>query len=127
MFRLYGIKPLPQQFREVLPVAMDVQPLAQNLSPIQWVISSFNFFYVLVQHIIVWLFKPVRPHSKSLRFLFYLFSLLQPPPPSPELPQQVNGRIAVIGAGLTGVSSAAHAIAHGFDVVIYEQTDEVGA
>lgn len=72
MFRLYGIKPLPQQFREVLPVAMDVQPLAQNLSPIQWVISSFNFFYVLVQHIIVWLFKPVRPHSKSLRFLFYL-------------------------------------------------------
>lgn len=60
-------------------------------------------------------------------FTYYLFSFLQPPPPSPELPQQVNGRIAVIGAGLTGVSSAAHAIAHGFDVVIYEQTDEVGA
>ena len=39
----------------------------------------------------------------------------------------MNGRIAVIGAGLTGVSSAAHAIAHGFDVVIYEQTDKVGA
>lgn len=31
-----------------------------------------------------------------------------------------HGRIAVIGAGLTGVSSAAHAVAHGFDVVIYE-------
>ncbi|PIL34408.1 hypothetical protein GSI_03183 [Ganoderma sinense ZZ0214-1] len=86
---------------------MDVKPLAQNLSPIQWVVSTFNFFYVLVQHLIIWLFKP---H----------------PPPSPELPQQVNGRIAIIGAGLTGVSSAAHAIAHGFDVVIYEQTDQVG-
>ena len=32
----------------------------------------------------------------------------------------------MIGAGLTGVSSAAHAIAHGFDVVIYEQDDKVG-
>ena len=32
----------------------------------------------------------------------------------------------MIGAGLTGVSSAAHAIAHGFDVVIYEQGDTVG-
>ncbi|KAM5540103.1 hypothetical protein V8D89_006243 [Ganoderma adspersum] len=86
---------------------MVVQPLARNLSPIHWVISTFNFFYVLVQYLIIWLFKP-------------------PPPPSPELPQQVNGRIAVIGAGLTGISSAAHAIAHGFDVVIYEQSDEVG-
>lgn len=37
-----------------------------------------------------------------------------------------RGRIAVIGAGLTGVSSAAHAIAHGFDVVIYEQSDSIG-
>ena len=34
--------------------------------------------------------------------------------------------VAVIGAGLTGVSSAAHAIAHGFDVVIYEKNDKVG-
>ena len=72
MFRLYGIKPLPQQFREALPVAMDVQPLAQNLSPIHWVISSINFFYVLVQHIIVWLFKPVRPHSKSAIFVLLI-------------------------------------------------------
>ena len=35
--------------------------------------------------------------------------------------------IAVIGAGLTGISSAAHAIAHGFDVVIFEQKDDIGA
>jgi phytoene dehydrogenase-like protein len=38
-----------------------------------------------------------------------------------------RGRIAVIGAGLTGVSSAAHAVGHGFDVVIYEKQDKVGA
>ena len=36
------------------------------------------------------------------------------------------GRIAVIGAGLTGVSSAAHCISHGFDVVIYDKSDTVG-
>ncbi|EJF62066.1 FAD/NAD(P)-binding domain-containing protein [Dichomitus squalens LYAD-421 SS1] len=77
------------------------------LSPKQWVIAAFNFFYVLVQYVIIWLFKP-------------------PPPPSPEYPKHPKGRIAIIGAGLTGVSSAAHAIAHGFDVVIYEQSDKVG-
>ncbi|KAF7986815.1 hypothetical protein HWV62_12498 [Athelia sp. TMB] len=31
-----------------------------------------------------------------------------------------HGRIAVVGAGLTGVSSAAHAIAHGFSPIIFE-------
>ncbi|KAI9058979.1 FAD/NAD-P-binding domain-containing protein [Trametes sanguinea] len=77
------------------------------LSPSYWAESLFDFFYVLVQHIIIWLFKP-------------------PPPPGPEYPKNPKGRIAVIGAGLTGVSSAAHAIAHGFDVVIYEQGDTVG-
>ncbi|KAI1789101.1 FAD/NAD(P)-binding domain-containing protein [Ganoderma leucocontextum] len=86
---------------------MQAQTIAQSLSPTRWVVASFNFFYVLIQCVIIWLFKP-------------------PPPPSPEFPQQANGRIAVIGAGLTGVSSAAHAIAHGFDVVMYEQTDQVG-
>ena len=50
----------------------------------------------------------------------------QPPPPSYHLPD-VKGRIAIIGLGLTGVACAAHAIAHGFDVVIYEQTCTVGA
>ncbi|KAI0821751.1 FAD/NAD-P-binding domain-containing protein [Trametes gibbosa] len=67
----------------------------------------FNYFYMVVQYIIVWLFKP-------------------PPPPGPDYPKHPKGRIAIIGAGLTGVSSAAHAIAHGFDVVIYEQGDSVG-
>ncbi|KAH9850906.1 FAD/NAD-P-binding domain-containing protein [Lenzites betulinus] len=77
------------------------------LSPTRWAEAIFDFYYVIVQHIIVWLFKP-------------------PPPPGPDYPKCPKGRIAVVGAGLTGVSSAAHAIAHGFDVVIYEQGDSVG-
>ncbi|RDX45747.1 FAD/NAD-P-binding domain-containing protein [Lentinus brumalis] len=83
------------------------QNYARYISPSYWSALVFNFFYVLVQHVIIWLFKP-------------------PPPPSPECPRNPKGRIAVIGAGLTGVSSAAHAIAHGFDVVIYEQDNKIG-
>lgn len=40
--------------------------------------------------------------------------------------QKPFGRIAIIGAGLTGISSAAHAVAHGFDVVIFDAEEEVG-
>ncbi|KAI9840192.1 MAG: hypothetical protein M1837_001864 [Sclerophora amabilis] len=40
-----------------------------------------------------------------------------PPPPNSQLRRP---RIAIIGAGLTGVSSAAHCVGHGFDVVIFE-------
>ncbi|KAI0710915.1 FAD/NAD-P-binding domain-containing protein [Earliella scabrosa] len=84
-----------------------MSPDSQLWSPWHWIVSTFNFYYVLVQYVIVWLFKP-------------------PPPPGPEYPKNPKGRIAIIGGGLTGISSAAHAIAHGFDVVIYEQDDKVG-
>jgi NADPH-dependent 2,4-dienoyl-CoA reductase/sulfur reductase-like enzyme len=40
-----------------------------------------------------------------------------PPPPNAHLHRP---KVAVIGAGLTGVSSAAHCIGHGFDVHIFE-------
>ncbi|KAL7278190.1 hypothetical protein ACG7TL_008164 [Trametes sanguinea] len=63
--------------------------------------------YMLVQYVLIWLFKP-------------------PPPPGAEYPKSPKGRIAIVGAGVTGISSAAHAVAHGFDVVIYEQGDTVG-
>ncbi|KAL1943656.1 hypothetical protein VTO73DRAFT_4101 [Trametes versicolor] len=86
---------------------MPTKNYAALLSPTHWAEVIFNSYYRLVQHVIIWLFKP-------------------PPPPGPEYPKNPKGRIAVIGAGLTGVSSAAHAIAHGFDVVIYEQGDSVG-
>ena len=63
--------------------------------------------------------------------IFYLYSILQwildkllspiPPPPHAQLHRP---RIAVIGAGLTGVSSASHCVGHGFDVTIFEAGNE---
>ncbi|KAI1373964.1 FAD/NAD(P)-binding domain-containing protein [Hypoxylon crocopeplum] len=46
--------------------------------------------------------------------------------PNPHTPSTHLGRpkVAVIGAGITGVTSAAHCIGHGFDVVIFEAGDE---
>lgn len=61
----------------------------------------------------------------------YLYSWIQwildkvlsptPPPPNAILRRP---RIAVIGAGLTGVSTASHCIGHGFDVTIFEAGHE---
>ncbi|TFK56995.1 FAD/NAD(P)-binding domain-containing protein [Heliocybe sulcata] len=68
---------------------------------------SLQIFYICLQGIILLLFKPT-------------------PPKSPDQPTHPHGKIAVVGAGLTGISSAAHAIAHGFDVVIYEAGDRPG-
>jgi cation diffusion facilitator CzcD-associated flavoprotein CzcO len=48
-----------------------------------------------------------------------LDKVLSPTPPEPGA-QLHRPKIAVIGAGLTGVASAAHCIGHGFDVVIFE-------
>ena len=45
----------------------------------------------------------------------------KPPPPHADLSRP---RIAIIGAGLTGVSSASHCVGHGFDVTIFEAGDE---
>ena len=58
-----------------------------------------NIFYELFQNLVIFLFspRPPRPH------------------------QHLNGpRVAVIGAGISGISAAAHCIGHGSDVVIYE-------
>lgn len=46
--------------------------------------------------------------------------------PTPPTPKAILGRprIAVIGAGLTGVSSASHCVGHGFDITIFEAGDE---
>ncbi|KAK3897903.1 hypothetical protein C8A05DRAFT_19423 [Staphylotrichum tortipilum] len=64
--------------------------------------------------------------------LFQLFQwlvdkILSPNPPSPRT-RPGRPRIAVIGAGITGVTSAAHCVGHGFDVTIFEAggEDELG-
>lgn len=59
--------------------------------------------FVFVYNIIQWLLDKV----------------LSPTPPPPHA-QLRRPKIAVIGAGLTGVSAAAHCVGHGFDVQIFE-------
>jgi heterodisulfide reductase subunit A-like polyferredoxin len=62
--------------------------------------------------------------SNPILFLYqvlqwFLDKLLspRPPPPGAELGRP---KIAVIGAGITGVSAASHCVGHGFDTVIFE-------
>lgn len=63
--------------------------------------------------------------------ILWLYNLLQwfldkvfsPTPPAPGARLR-RPKIAVIGAGLTGVSAAAHCVGHGFDVTIFEAGDE---
>ncbi|KAA1470893.1 FAD/NAD-P-binding domain-containing protein [Dentipellis sp. KUC8613] len=70
------------------------------INPWRAILLGFSIFYILVQGLIIFFFKPSPPNDDKLEKPF--------------------GRIAIIGAGLTGVSSAAHCIAHNFDVVLYE-------
>jgi heterodisulfide reductase subunit A-like polyferredoxin len=48
-----------------------------------------------------------------------LAKLLSPNPPKPGV-KLSRPKIAIIGAGLTGVSAASHCVGHGFDVQIFE-------
>lgn len=50
---------------------------------------------------------------------WFLIKLFSPDPPAPGAKLR-RPRIAVIGAGLTGVSAASHCVGHGFDVVLFE-------
>jgi cation diffusion facilitator CzcD-associated flavoprotein CzcO len=52
-------------------------------------------------------------------FQSLLDRLLSPTPPPPNAALG-RPKIAIIGAGLTGVSSASHCVGHGFDVTIFE-------
>lgn len=70
--------------------------------------------------------------NAPLVFLYKLIQLLldrlispTPPPPNAQLGRP---KIAIIGAGLTGVSSASHCVGHGFDVTLFEagSRDAVG-
>ncbi|AEO70705.1 uncharacterized protein THITE_2122393 [Thermothielavioides terrestris NRRL 8126] len=72
--------------------------------------------------------RAYNPLFQPLLFLFQLFQwladkILSPSPPGPST-RLSRPRIAVIGAGITGVTSAAHCIGHGFDVAIFEAGGE---
>nr|POE85121.1 baeyer-villiger monooxygenase [Quercus suber] len=61
--------------------------------------EPFHWFYMILQYFLDLIFSPT------------------PPTPQTELSRP---KIAIIGAGLTGVSSASHCIGHGFDVTLFE-------
>ncbi|KAJ6502033.1 FAD/NAD(P)-binding domain-containing protein [Mycena sanguinolenta] len=81
--------------------------IIEFLNPMNTVKAIWRVCYVLVQYIIIAIFKA-------------------PPPKHPDEPRNPYGRIAVVGAGLTGVSSAAHCISHNFEVVIFEAAPRSG-
>ncbi|KAG9781077.1 FAD/NAD(P)-binding domain-containing protein, partial [Aureobasidium melanogenum] len=62
--------------------------------------------------------------NKFVMFWFQIYQIVlakilspDPPPPGKKLHRP---RVAIVGAGLTGVSAAAHCVGHGFDVHIFE-------
>lgn len=69
-----------------------------------------------------------NPLVHPLLFGFQLYQyitglILSPSPPDPTKPLN-RPKVAIIGAGITGVSAAAHCVGHGFDVVIFEAGGE---
>lgn len=65
-----------------------------------------SLVYQWIQSIISWVFAPI--------------------PPSLQTPQKPLGHVAIIGAGITGISSASHLLGHGFEVTIFDDSDKVG-
>ncbi|KAJ5391085.1 hypothetical protein N7509_006575 [Penicillium cosmopolitanum] len=66
-------------------------------------VETFTWFYLILQAVLRYIFSPV------------------PPPLTTGDKKDVPKRkVAVIGAGVTGISSAAHCVGHGLDVQIFE-------
>lgn len=65
-----------------------------------------------------------NPLLHPLLFLYQLLQWIINTALSPNAPRKdvelKRPKIAIIGAGLTGVSAAAHCVGHGFDVTIFE-------
>ncbi|RHZ54871.1 uncharacterized protein CDV56_100997 [Aspergillus thermomutatus] len=64
----------------------------------------------LFNNLVIWFYEVIQ---------FFIAQVFAPNPRQPR--QKVFGpRIAIIAAGITGVSSAAHCVGHGFDVTLFE-------
>jgi monoamine oxidase len=68
------------------------------------------FFQYLIQSPILFIYELIQ---------WVLDKVLSPTPPPPQAKLK-RPKIAVIGAGLTGVSAASHIVGHGFDCHIFE-------
>lgn len=72
--------------------------------------------------------QPANPVLSPLLFLYQIIQwlldkALSPHPPRPN-GQLRRPRVAVIGAGITGVTAASHVCGHGYDVVMFEAGSE---
>lgn len=76
------------------------------LSPWKMIKFISAIVYAMCQRIITLMYKPHVPKRHAT--------------------VRSRGRVAVIGAGMSGISAAAHAFSHGFDVIIYEESDHLG-
>lgn len=73
-------------------------------------VGPINAVGKLVNRIFLWWFQIYQA---------VLSKLLSPTPPPPGKKLR-RPRIAIVGAGITGVAAASHCVGHGFDVMIYE-------
>lgn len=80
--------------------------------------SSQSSVLAVIRHPFVWTFTWLYMILQAV--LTRIFSPVPPPPTANDSKDIPRKRVAVIGAGLTGVSSAAHCVGHGFDVQIFE-------
>jgi uncharacterized protein with NAD-binding domain and iron-sulfur cluster len=72
--------------------------------------SKLNMLEYFITHPLLFLYQVLQ---------YVLAKLFSPTPPPPRV-NLVRPKIAVIGAGLTGVSAASHIVGHGFDCRIFE-------
>lgn len=80
--------------------------------------SQSSSIPAMIRHPFVWTYTWIYRILQVI--LIHIFSPTPPPPTTNDSKNIPRKRVAVIGAGLTGVSSAAHCVGHGFDVQIFE-------
>lgn len=88
-------------------------------------IACFLLYAVVLHSSTITVFITMMFTDQIINFFYQIFqslvALIFSPPPSPGSKINHNApRIAVVGAGLTGVSSAAHAMGHGFEATIFK-------
>lgn len=71
--------------------------------------------------------QPFNLVSLIYQYLQYVISFLfSPLPPSSRKSYRPLAHVAVIGAGVSGISTAAHLVGHGFQVTIFDEAEKVG-
>lgn len=83
-------------------------------------VRSIGFEMSIVDSVKYFITHPVLFVYQILQWI--LDKILSPTPPPPGA-QLSRPKIAVIGAGLTGVSAASHCVGHGFECAIFEAGD----